>query len=223
MAAPLNCSAQNVCIVRDRPGGLRGQLGAPECCDSYQIFNPHKELMRSSTIDIDYKREVMPFLLEISKTELLYFDESFMLRAITAHGLGNALLKELAFSSQGQEYYLIGLVSNVCSSCPVSLILNRINRLYLQKPNSIGIIIMVSDDFNPIDIKNLLSFLAITIPILKSTSGVAGPWNQLIGEYPRVFDNIFLIINRRGEIVQLLDYPNSAARFLAYLDSICEK
>jgi hypothetical protein len=214
---------QNIYYIYDTKGQIHRQLNAPSCCDSYQIYNQQKELMRRGLIESDYRKQVHPLLVEALERKIQYFDIHFKLDKIEESGLPADLAQMLGFPAQKKANHFVGLVSSICSVCPVAKIIEQANGTYCLSPDSYSFAILLSNDFNDIDLSNFRSSFAIKIPVMKAAPRILSTWNQLRANFPGLFDDIFIVIDQQGEITNFLDDQGNADTFLKYLESYCRK
>jgi len=213
-------ASKNICFIWDKSGHVHDELRAASCCESYQIYNRKRELMHQGMMETDYKKEIRPFLIEILKNgNIQYFDTNFKLSKIREFGLLGPLKQEPDRLICRNPYSFVGLISKVCSVCPIAHIINRIN-LYSKEPLGLSkISIYLPSYFSQVDIENFRATFNILIPIMRSSPKTMEIWANLKNTFPGMFDNIFMVINLNGEILALLDEQSDINNIFKYLES----
>jgi hypothetical protein len=208
----------NIFFLDDKEGRFHNQFEASSCCESFFIYNELQELMLDGVTNFDYKTEARPYLIEILKgTSVRFFDADFRMQKIRESGLPSSLSVELNRFSKGKNISFVGMLSNACSACPIAEIIKKTNRYFDHLSHTMSFIVFLADDFTDIDIGNFQSTFSIRYTVLKSPPEIAKIWNRMRSKYPRLFDNIFLIINKKGDIEFLFNDINN---FTKYMDAV---
>ena len=200
---------KNIFFVLDRNNSIKNRFHSPLCCNSFCIYNQQHELMYSGMLNDSVHKEVRSLLLEIlGRNSIQHFDARYRLGKIEECGLPAAIASELGLFNQKPRYHLVGLLNKVCSECSSGAIISHLNRLYNASSDSISLVILVSEEFSDMDLVNLIKSLRINIPVKRAPVEIIDVWNQLKGNLPGFFDNVFLILDSQGSIRGFLDERN---------------
>jgi hypothetical protein len=212
----------NLFYLSDESAKFRKAFRAPECCDSFMIFNRAHRLMAQGIIDYDMISEVIPLLKEMAEDkELYYFDAQFKRSKLKSSGILPLLRTDVEEHWSGMHYCVVVLLNKLCESCSSGGMVEQINRYYESKPGIVSFVLLVPGDFSEIDIDNLRATLGITMPTKRVAAITEDRWGKLKSSFPKHFDNLFLILDDTGGLIDVADEIDTRS-FLSRLGKVCQ-
>jgi hypothetical protein len=183
---------------------IRAILGAPICCDSFQLYDKNRNIIFS---DLLSNNEDL-----VSHILMKYLDSNnFSIKNLIYIGLElNRLewMKQIKtiINNNHYKYYLISLLTRVCSSCPSGNIIRQNNELKKLYNNSNIYNSAIVLHYTNQEIDSLEKHFEIKYPIIAADKILAAYWDKLIREYGEAeLTNIVILISNDGTVLDISD------------------
>lgn len=210
----------NISFVYDKDGQINRLFNAPGCCDSYQLYNPKGELIYRGLIKGNSPDEINSFLIDVITGNVQYLDKDFKQHKINDSGLLADLVLYKGLEVYSNAFFVIGFISEGCVNCRIAGIISRVNRVFERCQNHGRFIVELPSDYSDTDLINFVKAFQISVTVARPPQGISLIWDQLRNRYAGLFDNFFVIVNTKGEILNYLDDGGSEDLFFDYLDSL---
>lgn len=195
--------AFEIAILPDSYRQMRELFKAPPCCNTFYLFDRSRHLVKtgfnSKGYDIGIKTELYSL---IKKTA---FDISSMIKE-------NDNIENIHWLSQchqiirnrDKEYYLISLMTSICSGCYSGLIIQRLIKTHRVYNKSLDVVSIVPDDFSDIDLENLKNLLGIPFHVQRADKLLKEVWQGYIRQFNESdLTNIIFLVDNSGTIVRV--------------------
>ena len=213
-------SGPNIDFIYDKDGQISSRFNAPACCDSYQFFNQKGELIYRGLFDGDSPDQVISLFLDVIAGNIQYLDENFKQLKIKDSGLMADLAQFINHEANRNTFFVIGFISAGCVNCRIAEIIDRVNQIYASSHSRSCFLLEVPSDYSDADLINFDRAFQISIPIARPPQDIGLAWDYLRNHYAGLFDNFFIIINTKGEILDFLDEGGNEDSFFEYLISL---
>lgn len=193
---------RNMRFVYDHGSRIRKLFNVPEKGSYYLLYDVRRKLVGSGNIQAGFENGPKIVLDEYIEnrtfgTNLIIpeagrnIDEYSWLGQIKRH-----------ISTYQHKFFLIGLFSSICESCPSGSLISLMKDIHSQADVGLGILAIVSPDFKPEDVAGLISQLSIMFPVEIADSPFGQRWKDLEIMYaPSELNDILLLLSRSGNIV----------------------